>query len=161
MKQSTALYAGSFDPLTNGHYALILRASRTFGHVVVGVINNPQKSPMFTAEERVDMIRRIVADLPNVEVEHFTGLLADYVNERGFSAVLRGLRSGGDFENEINMAQMNARLYKGDVETVFLYPWAVVVQKFGVMALVSIGFFLLVLVFGLAYAWRKGALEWK
>ena len=66
------------------------------------------------------MIQRIVEDLPNVEVDHFSGLLADYVNRKGFDVVLRGLRTGGDFENEINMAQMNARLYEGDVETVFL-----------------------------------------
>ena len=120
MKQRTALYAGSFDPLTNGHLDLIRRASKTFDKVVVGVIANPQKTPLFSEEERLDMIQRIVEDLPNVEVDHFSGLLADYVNRKGFDVVLRGLRTGGDFENEINMAQMNARLYEGDVETVFL-----------------------------------------
>ena len=120
MKQRTALYAGFFDPLTNGHLDLIRRASKTFDKVVVGVIANPQKTPLFSEEERLDMIQRIVEDLPNVEVDHFSGLLADYVNRKGFDVVLRGLRTGGDFENEINMAQMNARLYEGDVETVFL-----------------------------------------
>lgn len=120
MKQSTVLYAGSFDPLTNGHYDLIQRASRTFGKVVVGVVANPQKSPYFTPEERVRMITEQVADLANVQVMHFTGLLADFVNEMGFDVVLRGLRGNTDFDSEIQMAQMNARLYKGDVETVFL-----------------------------------------
>ena len=120
MKQSTVLYAGSFDPLTNGHYDLIQRASRTFGKVVVGVVGNPQKSPYFTPEERVRMITEQVADLANVQVMHFTGLLADFVNEMGFDVVLRGLRGNTDFDSEIQMAQMNARLYQGDVETVFL-----------------------------------------
>ena len=120
MRQITALYAGSFDPLTNGHFDLIQRGARTFDKLVVGVIGNPQKKPFFTQEERVDMIRRQCADLPNVEVTSFTGLLADFVNRMDYDVVLRGLRGNTDFESEIQMAQINATLYKEDVETVFL-----------------------------------------
>ena len=120
MNSSKALYAGSFDPLTNGHYDLIRRAAKTCGRLTVGVIANPSKSPLFSDEERVEMIRRIVVDLPNVTVECFSGLLADYVNREGFDVVVRGLRSGMDFESEIQMAQMNARLYNENVETIFL-----------------------------------------
>ncbi len=120
MNRNKALYAGSFDPLTNGHLDLIQRASSICAEVVVGVIENPEKTPYFSAQERVDMIRRIVEPFPNVTVEAFSGLLADYVNNNGFNVVLRGLRSSVDFEYEIQMAQMNARLYKDNVETVFL-----------------------------------------
>lgn len=120
MNTNKALYAGSFDPLTNGHLDLIERAARTCATVVVGVIENPSKTPLFTAEERVDMIRRVVSNLPNVEVDSFSGLLADYVNRQEFDVVVRGLRGNTDFEYEIQMAQMNARLYKGCVETIFL-----------------------------------------
>lgn len=117
---SKALYAGSFDPLTNGHLDIIRRASKFTGELVVGVISNPQKKPLFTVEERIGMIGEICADLDNVTVSSFTGLLADYVNDNGFDMVVRGLRSSTDFEYELQMAQMNARLYRDDVETVFL-----------------------------------------
>ncbi len=120
MKASKALYAGSFDPLTNGHLDIIRRASRMCGEVVVGVIINMSKKSMFSFEERMEMIRKATEDLPNVKVDMFSGLLADYVNQNGFDVVIRGLRATMDFEYEIQMAQMNARLYKDDVETVFL-----------------------------------------
>lgn len=115
-----ALYAGSFDPLTNGHLDLIKRASKLCGELVVGIIKNPQKTSLFTTEERIELIKRACKKLDNVSVASFEGLLADYVNENDFNMVVRGLRSGTDFEYELAMAQMNARLYKEKVETVFL-----------------------------------------
>ena len=115
-----ALFAGSFDPLTCGHLDLIRRSSKLCDELVVGVICNPSKMPLFNIEERTAMIREVTADIPNVRVDAFTGLLADYVNQNGFNIVVRGLRSSTDFEYEIQMAQMNARLYADNVETVFL-----------------------------------------
>ena len=118
--KNKALYTGSFDPLTNGHLDIITRASKLYDKLVIGVIVNPSKNSLFTLEERQEMIRKVTADLPNVEVDHFSGLLADYVNENKFDVVVRGLRATTDFEYEIQMAQMNARLYEGSVETIFL-----------------------------------------
>lgn len=116
----TAVYAGSFDPITNGHLDIIKRAAKMFDTLTVAVIVNVSKSPFFTIEERVDIIEKVTADIPNVKVECFSGLLADYVNENKFAAVIRGLRATSDFENEIQMAQMNARLYTEGTEGVFL-----------------------------------------
>lgn len=115
-----ALFTGSFDPLTNGHLDIIERASTMFDKLVVGVIMNPQKKSFFTLEEREKMIREVTAHLPNVEVSHFSGLLADYVNENGFDVIVRGLRGTTDFEYELTMAHMNARLFNDNVDTVFL-----------------------------------------
>ena len=115
-----ALYAGSFDPLTCGHANLIRRAAKLCDELVVDVISNPQKTPYFTSDERVEMIKEAIKDVPNVKVDAFEGLLADYVNRNGFNMVVRGLRGVSDFDNEINMAQMNAVLYQEKVETVFL-----------------------------------------
>ncbi len=116
----TALYAGSFDPITNGHLNIIERASRMFDSLTVGVIDNASKKPLFSLEERCAIVRKVTEHLPNVKVDTFRGLLADYVNEHEFQAVIRGLRATSDFEYEIQMAQMNARLYKHGTETVFL-----------------------------------------
>ena len=115
-----ALYTGSFDPMTNGHLDIITRASKMFDEMVVGVIVNPNKNPLFTKEERVAMIEEVTADLPNVKVDSFQGLLADYVNRNQFNAVVRGLRATSDFEYEIQMAQMNACLFDKGIESVFL-----------------------------------------
>lgn len=115
-----ALYTGSFDPMTNGHLDIITRSSKMFDELVVGVIVNPNKHPLFTREERVAMIEEVTADLPNVRVESFEGLLADYVNRNQFNAVVRGLRATSDFEYEIQMAQMNACLFDKGIESVFL-----------------------------------------
>ncbi len=115
-----ALYAGSFDPMTNGHLNIIERAAKLYDELVVGVIVNPLKKSRFTLDERKDMIADALKDLNNVEVGCFSGLLADYVNNNGFNVVVRGLRAATDFENELQMAQMNARLYNDAVETVFL-----------------------------------------
>lgn len=118
--KNKALYTGSFDPLTNGHLDIITRAARLYDKLIIGIIVNPSKKPMFSLEERKEMIWKVTQNLPNVEVDHFSGLLADYVNENRFDAVIRGLRATTDFEYEIQMAQMNARLYREHVETVFL-----------------------------------------
>lgn len=115
-----ALFTGSFDPLTNGHLDIITRAANMYDKLVVGVIMNPQKKSLFTLDEREKMIREVTAHLPNVEVDHFSGLLADYVNENKFDVIIRGLRGTTDFEYELTMAQMNARLFNDNVETVFL-----------------------------------------
>lgn len=115
-----ALYTGSFDPMTNGHLDIITRSSKMFDELVVGVIVNPNKKPLFTQEERVKLIEKVTADLHNVTVECFDGLLADYVNKNHFDAVVRGLRATSDFEYEIQMAQMNACLFDKGIESVFL-----------------------------------------
>ena len=115
-----ALYAGSFDPITNGHLDLIERAARQFDQLVVGVITNPSKIPYFSNDERKEMIKAVTSHLPNTETDSFSGLLADYVNKNNFDVVIRGLRAATDFELEIQMAQMNARLYQNNVETIFL-----------------------------------------
>lgn len=114
------LYAGTFDPVTNGHLDLIERASKLCDVLMVGVMENKSKKPFFTSEERQDIIKRSVAGLPNVKVITFDGLLADYVNSNQIEAVIRGLRATMDFEYEIQMAHMNARLYNKDVETIFM-----------------------------------------
>lgn len=115
-----ALYAGSFDPITNGHLDLIRRASKLCDELVVGVVVNPGKTPFFTLEERKSMIEEVTSDLPNVSVGYFSGLLADYVNDNGFDIVFRGLRGTSDLDAEMAMAQMNGRLYSRGAETVFL-----------------------------------------
>ena len=115
-----ALYPGSFDPLTMGHLNIIRRAAKLYDELTIGVVSNPSKASMFTLEEREEMLKDALRDLPNVKVDHFSGLLADYVNRMGFDVVVRGLRATTDFEYEIQMAQMNARLFNESVETVFL-----------------------------------------
>ena len=115
-----ALYAGSFDPVTMGHLDIIRRAAKLCDELVVGIIRNPQKSSMFTEEERFEMIKLSTSDLPNVRVDAFSGLLADYVNSNDFDIVLRGLRGTTDFDSEIQMAQLHSILYNDKVETVFL-----------------------------------------
>ena len=118
--KTKALYTGSFDPLTNGHYNIIERAAKLYDELTVGIIVNPSKKSMFTLEERELMIRETLKGLPNVKVGNFSGLLADYVNGNDFNVVVRGLRAAMDFEYEIQMAQMNDRLFNEKVETVFL-----------------------------------------
>ncbi|MEG1929769.1 MAG: pantetheine-phosphate adenylyltransferase [Anaerovorax sp.] len=115
-----ALYAGSFDPVTKGHLDLIVRASKLYDKLVVGVIENPSKTGLFTIEERMEMLAHATKELKNIEIDSFCGLLADYVKKNEISVVVRGLRATMDFEYEIQMAQMNARLYNKDVETIFL-----------------------------------------
>ena len=114
------MYAGSFDPLTNGHLNIIERASKMFDSLCVAIVVNPNKTGLFSVDERMEIVRETTKHIPNVSVDKFSGLLADYVNANGFSAVVRGLRATTDFENELQMAQMNALLFDGDTETVFL-----------------------------------------
>ena len=109
-----------FRSMTNGHLDIITRASKMFDELVVGVIVNPNKNPLFTREERVAMIKEVTAQLDNVRVDSFEGLLADYVNKNQFDAVVRGLRATSDFEYEIQMAQMNACLFDKGIESIFL-----------------------------------------
>ena len=115
-----AIYPGSFDPVTYGHIDIITRASRMFDHIIVAVLNNPAKSPLFTVEERVTMLREVIAHLPNVEVDSFSGLLVDYAREKNCRVAIRGLRAMTDFDYELHFAQTNSAISKGDLETVFL-----------------------------------------
>lgn len=111
---TTALCPGSFDPPTLGHVDVIQRAVGVFDDVLVGVIRNPSKTPLFTAEERVDMLSELFAETPGVRVEHFTGLLVDFALARGVDVIVKGLRAASDFEYELQMAQMNTHLSRID-----------------------------------------------
>lgn len=115
-----ALYAGSFDPLTNGHLNIIERASALFDSLTIAVVVNPNKKSLFSVEERVEIAKEATSHLKNVRIDQFSGLLADYVNDEGFNVVVRGLRATNDFDNELQMAQMNALLFKNGAETVLL-----------------------------------------
>jgi len=115
------LYPGTFDPVTLGHVDLIRRGTALFGPLCVGVAVNPGKEPLFSVEERIEMIRREVADLPAVSVESFHGLVVDYCRRRGIPVILRGVRTVSDFEYEYQMALTNRALEPG-VETVFVMP---------------------------------------
>ncbi|QRN93174.1 pantetheine-phosphate adenylyltransferase [Archangium violaceum] len=114
----TAIYPGSFDPLTNGHLSIIQRALQMFDRVIVAVAVNPKKVPLFTEEERKELIRQACPD-PRVEVDAFHGLLVEYANGRGVNVILRGLRAVSDFEYEFQLANMNRKLAPG-IETVFM-----------------------------------------
>jgi pantetheine-phosphate adenylyltransferase len=114
----TALCPGTFDPVTNGHLDIIERAARRFDALVVGVLDNPAKQPLFTVEERVSMLKEATHHLTNIEVDAFSGLLVDYARRRGADVVVKGLRAVTDFEYEIQMAQMNHSL--SGLETLFM-----------------------------------------
>jgi pantetheine-phosphate adenylyltransferase len=114
-----AVCPGSFDPVTNGHLDIIERASKVFDKVIVAVGVNPKKVSSFTADERVEMIRKVTSDLPNVEVDHSGELLAEYAREKGNCVIVKGLRAGSDFENEFQMALINHKINQ-ELDTVFL-----------------------------------------
>jgi pantetheine-phosphate adenylyltransferase len=116
-----AIYPGTFDPPTNGHVDLIQRGSKLFDHLTVAVLNNPGKDPLFTVEERVEMLKEVTAAIGNVSVATFDGLMVEFARQQGASAVLRGIRAISDYEHEFQMALMNRRLAP-EVETVFLQP---------------------------------------
>ena len=116
---SVAVYPGSFDPVTLGHYDIIKRASAIFDHVVIGVLNNTSKIPLFSLEERVNMLKDAVSSIDNVSVESFDGLLIDFLKEKNTNVIIRGLRALTDFDLEMQMAQSN-RIVAKDVDTVFL-----------------------------------------
>ena len=121
MRRVKAIYPGSFDPPTNGHLDLIELGSKIFGELVVAVLKNSEKDPLFTEPEREAMLRASIAHLKNVTVDTFDGLLVDYVRAQGAQAVLRGIRAISDYEYELQMALMNRKLDK-DIETVFMMP---------------------------------------
>lgn len=114
-----AIYPGSFDPITSGHLNIIRRAANIFDKLIVCVMVNSGKNPMFTQGERVDMIRRVVSDLPNVEVDASDELLAEYARRKGSCVIVKGLRAGSDFENEFQMALINHKINPG-LDTMFL-----------------------------------------
>lgn len=114
-----AIYPGSFDPVTIGHLNIIRRAAEIFDHLTVCVMVNAGKNPMFTLEERVDLIRRVTQDLSNVEVDSSGELLAEYARKKGKCVIVKGLRAGSDFENEFQMAMINHKL-NPDLDTMFL-----------------------------------------
>ena len=121
MKDVVAIYPGSFDPLTNGHVDIIQRGSKLFERIVIAVLINLEKAPLFTVPERVQIAKDVFRGWANVEVDTFDGLLVDYARRRGAGVIVRGLRAVSDFENEMQMALMNRRMYP-DVETVFMMP---------------------------------------
>ena len=116
---NTAIYPGSFDPVTNGHLNIIQRAAKSFDKLIVCVMVNADKRPMFTAQERVELLRRVTADIPNVEIAHSDRLLADFARERNCGVIVKGLRAMSDFEREFQMALINRKLNPG-LDTMFL-----------------------------------------
>lgn len=116
-----AVYPGSFDPLTNGHVDIITRGARLFDRIIVAILVNAEKSPLFTMDERVQIAQTVFHDRPNVEIDTFDGLLVDYVSKRQAQVIVRGLRAVSDFEFEFQMALMNHRL-NGRIDTVFMMP---------------------------------------
>jgi pantetheine-phosphate adenylyltransferase len=117
----SALYPGTFDPITNGHHDLIRRAASIFGRVVVAIAANPSKAPLFSLDERVDLARRVLADISNIEVMGYSGLTVKFAQEHGLAVMVRGLRAVSDFEFEFQLATMSRQI-AGQVETVFLTP---------------------------------------
>ena len=125
MNKKTAVYPGTFDPITNGHLSIVNRALKIFDKVVIAILNNPQKAPLFSIDERVFMIKGVLKNHPNIEVDSFDGLLVDYVIKKKSNIILRGLRALSDFEFEFQMALMNRKLNR-NVQSIFLmtdYKW--------------------------------------
>jgi pantetheine-phosphate adenylyltransferase len=125
MKEKVVVYPGTFDPITNGHLSIIARALKIFDKIIIAILNNPQKTPLFTLKERTLMIREVLKDQTKVEVDSFNGLLVDYVVKKKTNVVIRGLRALSDFEYEFQMALMNRKLNR-EVQSIFLmtdYKW--------------------------------------
>jgi pantetheine-phosphate adenylyltransferase len=120
-KGVTAIYPGSFDPVTNGHLDLIARAAKIFEHLIVAVAPNVDKDPLFAAQERVEMLEAVTFEWKNVEIDMFGGLLMDYARSRGARVILRGIRAVSDYEYELQMAMMNRNI-EPEIETVFMMP---------------------------------------
>ncbi|HUL00323.1 MAG TPA: pantetheine-phosphate adenylyltransferase [Nitrospirota bacterium] len=116
-----AVYAGTFDPVTNGHLDLVERSLRIFGQLIIAVAANPKKNPLFSQQERIEMFREVTANLQNITIEGFSGLLIDYVKKKEVVAIIRGLRAISDFEYEMQMALTNRRL-DTEIEAVFMMP---------------------------------------
>ena len=121
MSEIIAIYPGSFDPITNGHLDLIERGRQIFSHLVVALLTNLEKEPLFTVAERVEMLRLVTKGMPNVSVDTFSGLLVEYAMRKKARAILRGIRAFSDYEYELQMALMNRKL-QPRLETVFLMP---------------------------------------
>lgn len=121
MKTSIAIYPGSFDPVTNGHLDLIERGEKMFDLLIVAVLRNAEKKPLFSVQERVEMLGEVTKQWPGVEVDVFDGLLVDYARKRGAGVILRGIRAVSDYEYELQMALMNRKL-EARLETVFMLP---------------------------------------
>ena len=119
MNERIAICPGSFDPVTLGHYDIIERSSKIFDKLIVGVLNNSAKSPLFSVEERVNMLKDVTSHFPNVEVQSFAGLLIDFVRSNDANVIVRGLRAITDFEYELQLAQMN-RVIAPEIDTLFL-----------------------------------------
>ena len=117
----TIIYPGTFDPITNGHHDLVRRAASIFSRVVVAIAANPNKTPLFSVEKRVELARAVLADVPQVEVMGYSGLTVDFAREQGLSVIVRGLRAVSDFEFEFQLANMTRHLSQ-DIETVFMTP---------------------------------------
>ena len=115
-----AIYPGSFDPVTFGHLDIIRRAASIFDELTVSVLNNTQKTPLFSVEERVKILEKATKDLPNVKVDSFSGLLIDYAKRKDVHVAIRGLRAITDFEYELQIAQTNSKLSNGELDTMFL-----------------------------------------
>ena len=125
MDNRIAIYPGTFDPLTNGHLSILNRALEIFDKLIIAILINPKKTPLFSLEERKAMIEEILKDRPNVEIDSFEGLLVDYAVKKGSNVIVRGLRALSDFEFEFQLALMNRKL-NGDVQSIFLmtdYKW--------------------------------------
>ena len=125
MSRTVAIYPGTFDPITNGHLSIVKRALKIFDRLIIAILNNPQKVPLFSLDERIHMIREAVKEFPNVEVDTFEGLLVDYAVQKKANVILRGLRAMSDFEYEFQMALMNRKLNR-EVQSIFLmtdYKW--------------------------------------
>jgi pantetheine-phosphate adenylyltransferase len=116
-----AIYPGTFDPITNGHQDLVRRAASIFDRVIVAIAANPNKTPMFTLDKRVELARKVLADLPNVEVTGYSGLTVEFARKHQVSVIVRGLRAVSDFEFEFQLANMSRHLAR-EIETVFLTP---------------------------------------
>ncbi len=121
MHKGLAIYPGSFDPTTNGHLDLIERGSKIFDQLVVAILRNMDKTPMFSVAERLEMLRELTADLENVRIDTFDGLMVEYAKSRGATCILRGIRAISDYEYELQMALMNRKL-EPTLETVFMMP---------------------------------------
>jgi pantetheine-phosphate adenylyltransferase len=125
MDNRIAIYPGTFDPLTNGHLSILNRALKIFDKLIIAILINPKKTPLFSLEERKAMIEEILKDRPNVEIDSFEGLLVDYAVKKGSNVIVRGLRALSDFEFEFQLALMNRKLNR-DVQSIFLmtdYKW--------------------------------------
>ena len=122
MKRTNAIYPGTFDPVTNGHLDIIERSSKLFENLMVAILVNPQKEPLFSADERLELIRQSISSgITNVDVDVFQGLLVEYAEERGANIIVRGIRAVSDYEYELQMALMNRR-FRPEIETFFMLP---------------------------------------